>query len=178
MKGRKQTGSCTGIEGESPHVKPITFSCTETLPLASKDIAAQLLDLANWTDFMGYGVLPGIKAAEFEVRTTSVVGTRIRVTNTDGSSHVEEIVEWQPDRRLRLDMKDFSPPLSRLATSFTEMWEFQRLGDSTHVTRLFEMHAKTPFTRPVLWLISFLLKRAIARHLARMRRASVQQEEG
>ena len=79
-------------------MKPITFSCTETLPLAPGDIAGQILDLDKWTAFTGYGVLPGIKAAVFAVRTPGVVGTRIRVTNTDGSSHVEEVVEWHLDR--------------------------------------------------------------------------------
>ncbi|HET6574083.1 MAG TPA: SRPBCC family protein [Fimbriiglobus sp.] len=150
-------------------MKPITFSCTDTLSLTPEDIARQILDLANWTDFTGYGPLPGIKAAEFEVRTPAVVGTRIRVTNTDGSSHVEEVVEWEPDRRLRLDMTDFSPPLSRLATGFVETWEFERLGDGTRVIRSFEMHAKSVLARPVLWLVSFLLKRAVARHLRQMR---------
>ena len=150
-------------------MKPITVSCTATLPLAPEDVARQILDLAKWADFKGYGVLPGIKAAEFEVRTPGVVGTRIRVTNTDGSSHVEEIVEWEPDSRLRLDMKNFSPPLSRLATGFVETWEFERLGAETRVNRSFEMHAKSVVTWPVLWLISFILKRAIARHLRQMR---------
>lgn len=150
-------------------MKPITFSCTETLALAPEDIAGQILDLAKWSDFKGYGVLPGIKTAEFEVRTPGVIGTRIRVTNTDGSSHIEEIVEWQPDCRLRLHMKDFSPPLSRLATGFMETWEFERINNGTRVVRSFEMHSKSFITRTVLWLISFLLKRAIVRHLRQMR---------
>lgn len=159
-------------------MKPITFSCTETILLAPEDIAGQILDLAKWTDFKGYGVLPGIKAAAFETRTPGVVGTRIKVANTDGSSHVEEIVEWQPDRRLRLDMKDFSPPLSRLATGFVETWEFERITNGTRVVRSFEMHPKFFLARPVLWLISFLLKRAVARHLSQMRRAPGQPKEG
>jgi hypothetical protein len=150
-------------------MKPITFSCTETLPFAPKEIAGQILDLAKWTEFKGYGVLPGIKAAEFEVRTPGVVGTRFRVTGTDGSSHVEEIVQWEPERRVRLDMTDFSPPLSRLATHFEEAWEFERLGDTTRVVRSFKLYAKSFFTRPLLWLISILLRRAIARHLRQMR---------
>src|SRR3712207_4808214 len=138
-------------------MKPITFACTETLPLGPEDIARQILDLANWTDFKGYGVLPGIKAAEFQARTPGVVGSRIRVTNTDGSVNVEEVVEWEPDRRLRLDMKDFSPPLSRLATGFEETWEFERLDEGTRVVRSFTMHPKTGLARPVLWLISVFL---------------------
>jgi hypothetical protein len=150
-------------------MKPITFSCADTLPLAPEEVAERMLDLANWTGFTGYGPLPGIQAAEFEVRTPGVVGSRIRVASTDGSSHVEEVVEWQPDRRLRLDMKDFSPPLSRLATGFVETWEFERLGGGTRVVRAFELHPKNLLVRPVLWLVSLLLRRAVARHLQQIR---------
>ena len=71
-----------------------------------------------------------------------------------------------------------SPPLSRLASGFVETWEFERLGDGTRATRSFEMQPKSFITRPVLWLISVLLKRAVARHLSQMRRASGQQREG
>ena len=95
-------------------MKPITFSCHETLPLAPEEIAKQILDLANWPRFHGYGPLPGIKVAEFDVRPEGVVGTRIRVTNMDGSGHVEEIVEWRPDQRIRLEFKEFSPPVFSL----------------------------------------------------------------
>src|SRR5437764_7035761 len=106
-------------------MKPITFTCEETLLLAPEDIAWQVLDLTKWPDFHGYGPIPGIKLAEFALQTPAVVGSRIRVTNLDGSSHVEEIVEWQPHQRIRLQMKEFSVPLSRLATGFEETWEFK-----------------------------------------------------
>ena len=99
-------------------MKPIAFTCKKTLLLAPEDIAQQILDLTKWPDFKGLGPIPGIKVAEFEVQTPSIVGSRIRVTNGDGSSHVEEIVGWEPDHRLRLEMKEFSAPLSRLATGF------------------------------------------------------------
>src|SRR5476651_296849 len=99
-------------------MRPISFSCAETLDISSHEIAEQILDLANWPDFKGYGFLPGIKVAEFEVKTPEIVGSRFRVTSTDGSSHVEEIVEWHPDCRLRLQFKEFSPPLARLAIGF------------------------------------------------------------
>ena len=150
-------------------MRTITFSCTDTLALAPAEIAGRILDLANWTDFTGYAVLPGIKAAEYEVRTPGVVGSRIRVTNTDGSGHVEEIVEWQPENSLRLRMTGFSPPLSRLATEFVESWAFERAGTAARVTRSFELHPKSAVARPALWLISLLLRRAIARHLRQMR---------
>jgi len=151
-------------------MKPISFSCEETLPLAPEDIARQILDLTKWPDFHGYGPIPGIKTAVFDVQTPGVIGTRIRVANLDGSSHVEEIVEWQPDRRFRLEFKEFSPPLSRLATKFEEIWDFERTGGQTKVSRSFRLHAKSRPARCLLWMISFILKRAIARHLREMRR--------
>ena len=150
-------------------MKPISFSCHETVALAPDDIARQILDVTKWPDFKGFGPMPGIETTAFEVRTPDIVGSRIRVTNTDGSKHVEEIAEWQPSHRLRLDMKDFSAPLSRLATGIEETWEFERVGGETKVTRTFRMHAKSALTRPVLWAMSFLHKKAIARHMRSLR---------
>jgi hypothetical protein len=150
-------------------MKPVTFSCKATLTLVPEDIARQILDVTKWPDFHGYWPIPGIKGAEFDAQTPGVVGTRIRVTNLDGSSHIEEIIEWQPDHRLRLEMKQFSPPLSRLATRFEETWEFKRVEAGTHVTRSFQLHAKSRLARLLLWAISFFLKRAIARHLREMK---------
>ena len=72
-------------------MKPITFSCREMFSLAPDRIAEQILDLTKWLDFRGYGPIPGIKSAEFEARTPNVVGSRIRVTNLDGSTHVAGI---------------------------------------------------------------------------------------
>jgi hypothetical protein len=150
-------------------MKPITFTCDETLPLAPEDIARQILDLTKWPDFHGYGLIPGIKSAEFEVQMPGVVGTRIRVSNLDGSSHVEEIAEWQPDQRIRLEMKEFSPPLSRLVSGFEETWEFKCLKNGTHVIRSFRLHARSLVARVLLRVISFFLRRAIALHLREMR---------
>ena len=154
-------------------MKPITFTCEDTLPLAPEVIARQILDLTKWPEFQGYWPIPGIKVAEFDVQTPGIVNSRIRVTNLDGSSHVEEIVEWQPDQRIRLQMREFSPPLSRLATRFEETWEFQRTGNETHVTRSFRLHAKSALARLLLWVLSFFLKWAIARHLREMRTSGV-----
>ena len=154
-------------------MKPITFTCEETLPLAPEDIVRQILDLTKWPDFHGYGPIPGIRVAQFDIQTPGVVGSRIRVTNQDGSSHVEEIVEWQPDHRIRIQMKEFSAPLSRLATGFEETWEFKRTDNETHITRSFRLHAKSVLARLLLCVISFWLKWAIVRHLREMRTREV-----
>src|SRR5262245_25332248 len=150
-------------------MRPITFSCEQTLPFQPEDIARQILDLSKWPEFRGYGPIPGIAAANFEVQTAGIVGSRIRVTNLDGSSHVEEIVEWQPDRRVRLRMHDFSPPLCRLANDFEETWEFSRADRDTRVVRSFRLFAKSAFAKLVLWGLSLFLKAAIAKHLREMK---------
>ncbi len=150
-------------------MKPVQFACEETLSLPTEQIARQILDLSRWPEFRGYGVLPGIRSAEFERQTPEVVGTAIRVVSADGSTHTEEIVEWEPERRVKLRMGDFSPPLSRLATGFEETWDFTPSGSDTLVIRSFELHPKSAWSRPLVWLISILLKRAIIRHLRQIK---------
>lgn len=146
-------------------MKPITFACCATLPLTPNEIVEQILDVSKWPEFQGCGPIPGIQTAVMEQRTPEIIGTRIRVTNRDGSCHTEEIIEWEPDQRLRLQFGEFSPPLSHLASRFFETWEFQPDGAQTRVIRSFEMNAKSRFSWPLLWTISFILKRAIASHL-------------
>ena len=150
-------------------MKPVTSTCEVALSLAPEEIAGKILDVANRPEFGGYGPLPGVRSAAFEVRTPGFVGSRIRAVNTDGSSHVEEIVEWRPDRRVVLRMSGFSPPLSRLATTFDETWEFGRDGDLTRVVRSSRLRPESGLTRPPLVFIAVLLLKAVARHLRRIR---------
>lgn len=106
----------------------------------------------------------------FEIRAEAIVGSRIRVVNTDSSTHVEQIEEWNPGERIRLRMTEFTPPLSRLAVAIEELWEFQRTGPGCTVTRTLRMFPVAWWTSGVLWLISFLLKGAIQRHMLDIRR--------
>ncbi len=163
-----QEGAVTFVTGDRFDMQPISFSCRATLPFTSAEIATQILRIDLWPSFTGYGPLPGIRSAEFEARTPDVIGTRIRVVNTDGSTHVEEVVDWEPERRLRLDLKEFSPPVSRLADRFEEVWEFTPTSGGTDVVRTMRLYARSRFSRPILWLISLLLRRALARHLRQM----------
>jgi len=44
--------------------------------MAVAEIASGILDVEQWATFRGWGPLPGIKIAEFEVRTEEVGRTR------------------------------------------------------------------------------------------------------
>ena len=147
-------------------MSPICFDCSHPIPKSATEICDEIADVARWSEFNGYGVLPGIEEAIFENRTDNMVGSRIRVRNGDGSSHVEEVLTWQSGEKVVLKFQDFSPPLSKLATHFTEEWVFKVQDNTTLVTRTFQMFPKSAFTRPFLWLISLLFRKAVAHHLS------------
>ena len=149
-------------------MRPIRVSSRGLIPKSPAEIAAEIADLDNWTDFKGYGILPGVAGAEYGLKTDEMVGSRIHVRNTDGSTHIEEILVWDPPERLLLKLREFSRPLSRLADYFTEEWLFELRGDTTQVTRRFEMFPRRALTRPMLWVISRFFRRAIDRHLAQL----------
>ncbi len=149
-------------------MRPITFSCSQLIPRPAAEICAAIADVARWSEFKGYGLLPGIDSAEYAQRTDDMVGSQVRVRNTDGSEHVEEISVWDDSQRIVMKLHSFTPPLRRLATHFTEEWVFVAQTNGTLVTRKFQMFPTQPLARPVLWLISLLFRQAVRRHLADM----------
>lgn len=151
-------------------MRPITFACNKIITTSAAEICSGIADVARWSEFKGYGFLPGILHAEYEKRTSDMIASRIRVRNTDGSGHVEEICEWDPSQKVIMKLHDFTPPLSRLATHFIEEWTFAAENSATLVTRKFQLYQKQSMTRPLLWLISLVLRRAVARHLTEMAR--------
>lgn len=149
-------------------MKPISFQCTRLIPASAHAICTEIANVDAWNQFGGYGVLPGIEKAAYETRTEDMVGSRIRVRNTDGSGHVEEILQWTPGKAVAMKLHEFTPPLSSLASHFLEEWTLVPEGSGTRVTRSFQLHPAQPVTRPLLWLISLLFRRAIERHLEQM----------
>lgn len=150
-------------------MKPITFSCSDEVPLTSQAILEQILNVQNWPDFRGYGPLPGIREAIIISQPIEIVGTKFQVTSDDGSTHLEEIVAWQPGKSLHTKMFQFSKPLSRLATHFDELWTSDERQGTTLLTRTLHLYSQSVLTRPLLWLISCLLRPATSRHTKQMK---------
>jgi hypothetical protein len=147
------------------------------MPQSAETIAANIADVSRWSEFKGYKILPGIASAVYEKRTDDMVGSRLRVRNTDGSTHVEEIVIWDLPDQIVMRIGDFSPPLNRLASHFIEEWRFSAEDNVTMTTRSFQLYPKNVLTRPLLRLIGWFFKRAIAVHLAEMRREAESETE-
>ena len=141
----------------------VRFSCRAEFAMSPEDVSARVIDVDRWSDFRGWGPLPGIRKAEFIEKTGGVLGSRVRVENTDGSTHVEEIAEWDPGRRVALRMDGFGPPLSRLAESFYETLDLEAAGGGTLMVRSFEMVPTGMMARPLLVVISWMLKKAVER---------------
>jgi hypothetical protein len=116
-------------------MNPTTFYAEETHNSPPREIAERLLDPRRTRRFGRQMVAPGVAAAEFEQRTADVVGTRIRVTRKDGSSYVEEIIEWEPETHVAMEVKDFSESMASAGYRFKESWDFERIGDKTKVCR-------------------------------------------
>ena len=72
------------------------------IPAPADVICAEIANVDAWNQFGGYGVLPGIEKAMYETRTADMIGSRIRVRNTDGSGHVEEITQWTPGKAVAM----------------------------------------------------------------------------
>lgn len=148
--------------------KPITFECSHFFHCPARKISDAILDLDRWSEFRGYGIVPGIKGAKYEIQTENIIGSRIRVYNTDGSSHLEEILLWISDQEIRMIIQELTPPLSQFATHLVEEWCYSAQGEITYVKRRFQLFPRRPLTRPILWLISMFLRQAVTHHLNQM----------
>jgi len=151
-------------------MRPLRFVCASILPQSGAEIARGILDLDEWRSFTGWGPLPGIARAEFAHRADGVVGTRIAVTNTDGSTHTEEILAWDPEREVVLRLGGFSRPLGLMADHFVETWQFEAVEGGTRVVRTFEIHPRSAGSVAVLTVVRALLKRAVAKQMREMKR--------
>ncbi len=145
-------------------MKPIEVKIVGHIRKSSPEICTEILDTERWSEFKGYSILPGIKSAHFEMKTSGLVGSRIKVQNDDGSSHIEEIIEWNVAERIALRFQEFNSPLQILATHFIEIWEFRTAPDGTEASRIMIMYPKGLFGWLVLIPISKLMKKAFEKN--------------
>jgi hypothetical protein len=146
-------------------MKPIEIKIVGHVQKSSSEICTEILDTERWSEFEGYSILPGIESAHFEMKTPEIVGSRIKVQNKDGSSHVEVIIEWDVANRIALRFQEFNSPLQNLATHFIEAWEFRKLPDGTEASRIMTMYPKGLLGWLILVPISKLMKKAFEKNV-------------
>ena len=141
-------------------MKPIEIKIVGLIRKPSPEICQEILDTERWSEFKGYSILPGIKSAQFEVKTPQIIGSRIKVQNNDGSSHIEEIIDWDVSNGIALRFQEFDSPLRNLATHFIETWKFRASSDGTEASRIMTMYPKGVLGWLMLIPISRLMKKA------------------
>jgi hypothetical protein len=67
-----------------------------------------------------------------------------------------------------MQLGNFTPPLSRLASHFVEEWRFVPQENGTLVTRSVSLYPRRALARPFLLAIAQFLQRALDQHLAEM----------
>jgi hypothetical protein len=146
-------------------MKPIEIKVVRQIEKSSQEICSEFLNTERWSEFTGYSILPGIKNAHFENRTPALVGSRIKVQNTDGSSHIEEIIEWDVTNKVAMKFQEFDSPLKQLASHFIETWSFRKSNNGTEVTRSMVMVPKGILGWLMLTPISRLMKKAFEKNV-------------
>jgi hypothetical protein len=152
-------------------MRPIHIEISAILTSEPAEICAKILDTEQWRTFTGYSILPGIAHASFEKQTAEIVGSRIRVKNTDGSTHVEEIIEWDVPHQICLRFQEFQPPLQNLAEQFIETWRFRPTPSGVEATRAMDLYPKNWIGWLLLLPISRLMKKAFLQNLQNLMNA-------
>lgn len=129
-------------------------------------------DAANLVSFVGYGPIPGIREAVYETPGEPTLGSRRRVSNTDGTEHAEEIVAFERPSRHTTRITGIAPPFAWLVRYGEDEWRFTERDRGTEIDRTFTFELTTPLAAPVAWLILHTLMRAaVRRDLANVARA-------
>ncbi len=131
--------------------------------------AATLFDFlaseAGFLSFPGYGPIPGLARVEFERGSYTVVGSESRVTNTDGSTHRERIVECVRPERFAVQIFELSGPFGWLVREIDERWQVSPSGAGSRLTRTFAFALRSPLYWPLsVPLAQGLFRAAMRRH--------------
>lgn len=147
-----------------------TFVTTRDNLRSPDETFTYIVTLANWTEFRGYGFLPGIVEASLPdgapippASRQVALGSRIRVENTDGSVHHEVVQAFEPGRRYAIRM-ELAPPVSYLMARIDERVDLEATPTGTRVTRTFDVVPRGWWTAPLVWLVAKVLRRAVVRH--------------
>ena len=153
-------------------MKPIEIQTYSLIKKSPQEICSYILDTNHWSKFEGYFFLPGIEKAEFEKRTEKIIGSSIKVHNRDGSSHVEEIIAWDVNRKVVLKFQEFNSPLKNFTTHFIEEWRFTVSGRETEIKRSMKMYPINLLGWIILKPISKLMKKALEKNLIQLNKDS------
>lgn len=123
-------------------------------------------DAANFTSFVGFGPVPGIRKASYETAGPPRLGSTRRILKTDGTEHIEEITVFERPSRHTSRITALSPPFSWLVRSGQDDWKFVADGSGTVVERTFTFTLTYPLAALVAFpLLHLFMRMAVRRDL-------------
>ncbi len=147
-------------------MRAVTLRVESTIFAAPDVVWAELTAIENMTSFVGFGPIPGIKSAAWLSGDGASLGAVRRVTNRDGSTHKEAIVEFEPGRCVEDRIYDFDSPVRFLLKEIRDRFVLASAGAGTRLERRVIFVAKGPWAWPATRLLSALFRRAAERQHA------------
>ena len=116
------------------------------------------------------GILPGVQSAEVEGGGPLRTGSRRRVTMSDGSIVVEEILEHEPPRAHRYRwLTKPKQPLPLVVREAVALWTFEASGPGTRLVWTYTFELTSPLAAAVGRLFAWRFERWMADGLKRLR---------
>lgn len=114
--------------------------------------------------FAGYGPIPGIERIEWLDGSESVVGSRARAHNTDGSTHHELVVRTARPLEYEIAIDGFSSIFRFLVKQVREILRFEPEGGGTRIVRRFVFTPTSPLAVPIALVVRGFFRRAVQRN--------------
>jgi hypothetical protein len=120
--------------------------------------------------FTGYGPVAAVTSLDDQSGPWDTAGRTRRVTMSDGSAHVEELLYVDPPRAFGFELREAGGPLGWLTHGAHGHWRFDEAGpESTKVHWRYVFRARQSVPYPVGWVLLRVLWASYMR--AALRRA-------
>jgi len=133
------------------------------MPAPPEPVFDRIASEQGFLMFEGFGPIPGLARIVFEQGGYRETGSEARVTNTDGSTHREQITTCEPPHRYAVQIHSLSSAFRLLVSRIDESWELTSKGDGTEVRRTFAFTLRSPLFWPASLLLAQVLFRAAIR---------------
>ncbi len=124
----------------------------------------------NMTSFVGFGPIPGIVSARWLEGGGPAPGARREVTKSDGTTHLEEMVTYEPPGRHCARITGLAAPFAWLVREIRDDFWLVADAGGTRVDRIFRAELTVPLAWPAVMLLRPLLREAVRRDLRGVKR--------
>jgi uncharacterized protein YndB with AHSA1/START domain len=143
----------------------VTIRESLKLPLPPERVFDFLSSEEGFLSFAGAGIVPGLAEVRFDHGGFRVAGSKARVTNTDGSTHREEIRRVDRPHGYAVRIDQLSSPFRFLVRHVDEVWTLTPDGTGTALDRAFVFTLRSRVALPVALPLGHVLFRfAMRRH--------------